>query len=148
MCYYRFDRLTINRTMLNPFPELLMYSLLGPFILRVLVGLIFIDLGLLKFRSEKESWLASFEMLGLRPTDLFLPLYALLQIIGGILLIAGLWTQIAALAFALFTLIELYIEWQARDILKRDMVFYLLVFVISLSLLMTGAGAYAIDIPL
>ena len=61
---------------------------------------------------------------------------------------AGLWTQIAALAFVIFTTIELYIEWQAREILRRDIVFYLLIFAISLSLLLTGAGAYAIDIPL
>ena len=134
--------------MLNPFPELLMYSLLGPFLLRILLGLIFIDLGFLKFRSEKERWLASFETLGLRPADLFVPLYALLQIIGGLLLLAGLWTQVAALAFVIFSGIELYVEWQARDILKRDMVFYLLIFTISLALLLTGAGAYAVDIPL
>lgn len=134
--------------MLNPFPELLMYSLLAPFILRVLVGLIFIDLGLLKFRGEKEGWANSFETLGLRPTELFLPLYALLQIVGGLLLLVGLWTQVAALAFIIFSGIELYIEWQAGEILKRDIVFYLLIFAISLSLLITGAGAYAIDIPL
>ena len=93
-------------------------------------------------------WLASLEALGIQPADLFLPIYALLQIIGGLLLLIGLWTQVAALTFAIFSGIELYIEWQAREILKRDMVFYLLVFVISLSLLLTGAGAYAIDIPL
>jgi len=134
--------------MLNLFPELLIYSSVGPFILRLLLGLIFIDLGFLKFRSEKEAWLASLETLGLRPADLFLPLYALLQLIGGVLLLIGLWTQIAALAFVIFSGIELYIEWRAREILKRDMVFYLLIFTISLSLLLTGAGAYAIDIPL
>ena len=134
--------------MLNPFPELLMYSFLGPFILRIVLGLIFIDLGVLKLRGEKERWVASFETLGLRPADLFVPLYALLQISGGLLLLIGLWTQVAALVFAIFTGIELYVEWKARDILKRDMVFYLLIFVISLSLLLTGAGAYAIDIPL
>ena len=134
--------------MLNPFPELLMYSFLGPFILRVLIGLIFIDLGFLKFKSEKGRWLASFDTLGLRPADLFVPIYALLQIVGGLLLLVGLWTQVAALAFVIFTGIELYVEWQARDILKRDMVFYVLIFAISLSLLLTGAGAYAIDIPL
>lgn len=125
-----------------------MYSPLAPFILRVLVGFIFIDLGLLKFRGEKESWLASFNTLGLRPADLFLTIYALLQIVGGLLLLVGLWTQVAALAFVIFTSIELYVEWQAREILKRDIVFYLLVFIISLSLLITGAGTYAIDIPL
>lgn len=134
--------------MLNPFPELLTFALLGPLILRALLGLIFIDLGLLKFRGEKQSWLASFETLGLRPSSLFVPLYAILQIIGGIFLIIGLWTQIAALAFVIFTGIELYIEWKARKILKRDIVFYILIFVISLSLLLTGAGAFAIDIPL
>mgnify|MGYP003393761621 CR=1 FL=1 len=122
--------------------------MLGPFILRVVVGIIFIDLGFLKFRSEKERWQASFETLGLRPADIFLPLYALLQIVGGLLLLAGLWTQVAALAFVIFSGIELYVEWSAREILKRDMVFYILVFAISLSLLLTGAGAYAIDIPL
>ena len=134
--------------MLNPFPELLNYSLLAPLILRVLVGLIFIDLGFLKFRGEKERWLASFETLGLRPVDLFLSLYAMLQIVGGALLIIGLWTKVAALTFVIFTGIELYIEWRAQEILRRDMVFYLLIFTISLSLLLTGAGAYAIDIPL
>ncbi len=134
--------------MLNPFPDLLMYSFFGPLILRLILGLIFIDLGVLKLRGEKESWTASFQTLGLNPADLFVPLYAILQIVGGVLLVVGLWTQVAALFFALFSGIELYVEWRARDILKRDMVFYLLVFVISLSLLLTGAGAYAIDIPL
>lgn len=140
LCYYR--------AMLNPFPDLLMYSLLGPLVLRVLLGLIFIDLGFLKFRGEKKQWLASFDALSLHPATIFVPLYALLQIIGGFFLIIGLWTQVAALAFVIFTGIELYIEWQGQKILKRDIVFYLLVFVISLSLLITGAGAYAIDIPL
>ncbi|MDP3763748.1 MAG: DoxX family protein [bacterium] len=134
--------------MLNPFPDLLMYSFLGPFILRVVLALIFIDLGFLKFRDEKERWLASFETLNLRPADLFLSFYATLQIVGGLLLLAGLWTQVAALIFVIFTGTELYVEWQAREILKRDMVFYILIFTISLSLLLTGAGAYAIDIPL
>src|SRR3989344_2276084 len=118
--------------MLNPFPELLMYSMLGPFILRVLVGLIFIDLGFLKFRSEKDRWFASFETLNLYPADLLVPIYAVLQVAGGLLLLLGLWTQVAALAFVIFTGIELYVEWQAREILKRDIVFYVLILVISL----------------
>jgi len=125
-----------------------MYSFLAPFVLRLVIGCIFIDLGLLKFKGEKSTWLSSFEALGLRPADLLLPIYAMLQIVGGIMLIIGLWTQVAALAFVIFTGIELYVEWQAREILKRDMVFYVLLFAISLSLLLTGAGAYAIDIPL
>ena len=95
--------------MLNPFPDLLSYSLLAPLILRLVIGIIFIDLGLLKFRSEKERWLASFEALQLRPADFFVYLYGFLQVAGGILLLIGLWTQVAALAFVIFTGIELYI---------------------------------------
>jgi len=134
--------------MLNPFPELLNYALLGPLVLRLVIGLIFIDLGYLKFRSEKDRWLASFETLGLRPADLLLSFYALLQTIGGLMLIAGAWTQVAALFFVISTGAELYIEWRAKEILKRDIVFYILVFAISASLLVTGAGAFAIDLPL
>lgn len=134
--------------MLNPFPELLTYSLLAPLVLRLVLGLIFVDLGALKLRGEKSRWVASFDALYLRPADFFVVVYGVLQIIGGLLLILGLWTQIAALMFVIFTGIELYIEWSARDILKRDITFYLLLFVISLSLLFTGAGAYAFDIPL
>lgn len=134
--------------MLSLFPTLLNYALLAPFILRVVLGLIFLDLGFLKFRSEKKGWIASFETLHLRPADLFVVLYGALQIIGGLLLLVGLWTQGVALMFALFTGVEFYIEWGAREVLKRDLVFYLLLFTISISLLLTGAGAYAIDLPL
>ncbi len=134
--------------MLNPFPELLNFALLAPLLLRGVLGLVFIDLGFLKFRGEKERWLASCEAIGVRPADFFVPLYGFLQIAGGLMLIFGFYTQLAALMFVIFTGAELYIEWQAKDVLKRDLVFYLLLFVISLSLLFTGAGAFAFDLPL
>jgi len=133
--------------MLNLFPGLLI-PMLGPLILRLVIGLVFIDLGLLKLRAEKPRWISSFEALSIRPADLFVVLYGILQIVGGLLLVIGLGTQIAALAFVIFTGVELFIELQAREILRRDMVFYLFLFVVSLSLLFTGAGSYAVDIPL
>lgn len=125
-----------------------MYSALGPLILRLVLGLLFIDLGVLKLRGEKEGWFSAFEALGLRPTNFFVPFYAILQIVGGFFFIMGLWTQVVALAFVIFSGLELYVEWKAREVLKRDLVFYLFVFVVSLSILLTGAGAFAIDIPL
>lgn len=134
--------------MLNTFPSLLIYSPVAPFILRVVLGLILIDLGILKFRAERADWIRSFEALSLKPARVLLPIYALMQIVGGALLIIGLYTQLAALAFAIFLGIELYIEYKEKNILKRDLVFFLLTFSIALSLLFTGAGAYAVDIPL
>ena|SRR5581483_11868803 len=134
--------------MLSLFPNLLNYSLVAPFILRVVLGLIFIDLGALKFKSEKKRWVESFNALHLRPADLFVAIYAAVQVIGGILLIIGLYTQAAALVFVIFTAIELYIEWSAKEILKRDFVFYALLLAIALSILLTGPGVYSIDLPL
>ncbi|MFH1473254.1 MAG: DoxX family protein [bacterium] len=134
--------------MLNPFPELLTFATMGPFMLRVVLGLIFLELGLLKFRGEKQRWIASFDTLNLYPAELLVAFYALLQMVGGLMLVLGLYTQIAALLFVVFSGTELFVEYKAREILKRDLVFYLLLFTISLSLLLTGAGAFAFDIPL
>jgi len=134
--------------MLNPFPEFLNYAPLAPFLLRIVVGFIFLELGVLKFKSEKSRWMQSFETLGLNPATFFVPLYGFLQVAGGVMFLLGLYTQVAALGFVIFTGLELYVEWRAGAVLKRDLTFYLLLFVISLSLLLTGAGAFALDLPL
>ena len=134
--------------MLNPFPELLSYSLLAPFILRVILGVIFVDLGVLKFKKERARFIASFEALHLKPAKELVTLAGILDIVGGTMLILGLYTQIAALAFVILTGIEIYIESKDTKILKRDMTFYVLVLIIAVSLLLTGAGAFAFDIPL
>ncbi|MBX4198813.1 hypothetical protein KW800_00860 [Candidatus Parcubacteria bacterium] len=119
--------------MLNPFPELLSYSTLAPFILRVVLGLVFLDLGILKIKRKHLSWPA---------------LLGAIEVIGAIMLFVGFYTQIAALAIVITTATELYIEWKDSQVLKGDFVFYLLLLAISLSLLLTGAGAFARDIPL
>jgi uncharacterized membrane protein YphA (DoxX/SURF4 family) len=140
--------LCYTRYMLNTFPSLLSYSPLGPFILRVVLGFILIDLGFLKFRGERTQWVQVFSAYKLRPAHLFVSLYGAVEIVGGVLLLIGLYTQIAALVFVVLNAIELYIEYSEGNVLKRDLVFYVLVLAIALSLLFTGAGAYAKDIPL
>lgn len=134
--------------MLNTFPDLLTYSLFAPLILRVVLGVILIDLGVLKFKSEKSRWIATFEGLRLRPSEALVSLYGLIEIVGGIMLVVGLYTQIAALLFVVLFAIEFYLEWTEANLLKRDLVFYILGLAISLSLLLSGAGAFAFDIPL
>jgi uncharacterized membrane protein YphA (DoxX/SURF4 family) len=134
--------------MLNPFPELLAYSLFAPFILRLAAGFIFINLGHLKLASERSRWVLSFEGLRLKPALFFVKTVALLEFGGGILLVLGFYTQIAALILAIITFGELYIEYKEETLLKRNLAFYLLLFVISFSLLLSGAGKPAIDLPL
>jgi putative oxidoreductase len=134
--------------MLNTFPDLLTYSQFAPLILRVVLGVILIDLGILKFKSEKSRWIATFEGLRLRPSESLVSFFGLVEIIGGLMLVVGIYTQIAALIFVVMFAIEFYIEWIEANVLKRDLVFYILCLAISLSLLITGAGKLAFDIPL
>jgi len=134
--------------MLNPFPELLSFSLLSPLFLRVVLGIIFLNLGYLKFGIEKEAWVSFFNITPFRPARFWVGLIALIQIVGGLMLIAGFYTQIAALVFTVITLMELYVENREPVLLNRNFVFYLLLFTISLSLLFTGAGFFAVDLPL
>jgi len=134
--------------MLNTFPDLLTYSLFAPLILRVILGVILIDLGILKYRNEKSRWIATFEGLRLKPSETLVSIFGLIEVVGGIMLVVGLYTQIAALVFVILFAIEFYLEWSENSLLKRDLVFYILCLGISLSLLLSGAGAFAFDIPL
>jgi len=134
--------------MLSVFPEFLTYSLVAPFILRVVLGAIFINLGVLKFTSEKSRWSIFLDGVKLRPTKFILPIFALTEIIGGAFLVVGFLTQVMALIFAIITFAELSIEFREETFLKRNIVFYLLLCAISLSLLFSGAGFLAFDLPL
>jgi len=134
--------------MLNPFPELLVYSLLAPLILRVVAGLLFIDLGVLLFKNEKERWALSLSSLNIPNPKATIKILGVVEILGGAMFILGLYTQIAALILALFTFAEVYIEYKSPAILKRNLIFYIMLFAIVLSLLLSGAGAFAIDLPL
>ena len=132
----------------NIFPELFNYSIIAPFISRVVLGLIFLNLGSLKLGKEKPGWIASMNILNLRPAGFFTSLLGIIEIIGGLLLIAGAYTQLTALILGVIALIELFIEYREESILKRDFVFYLLLTAICTSLLLTGAGLFAVDMPL
>ncbi len=134
--------------MLTVFPQLLNYHLVAPFILRVVLGFILVNLGYQKFKSERARWEKTFETLRLKPKEGFVTGFALIEILGGVALIIGFYTQIAALVFVVITFIELYIEQKEEALIKRDAVFYLLLLAIALSLLFTGAGFFAFDLPL
>jgi uncharacterized membrane protein YphA (DoxX/SURF4 family) len=134
--------------MLNPFPELLTYGLLAPFILRVVVGFVFVNLGLLAFKGEKERWIVSLATLNIPNPKIAVKIFGAIEFIGGVMFLLGFYTQIAALILAVLTFAEAYVEYKDPTILKRNFVFYLLILAITLSLLFSGAGAFAIDLPL
>ncbi|MDP2705205.1 MAG: DoxX family membrane protein [Patescibacteria group bacterium] len=133
--------------MLTLFPELLTYGLVAPFLLRISIGFVLINLGYLSFKGERKQWENVGNLLRI-PEKVFASGYGVFQIAGGIFFVIGLWTQAFALLFSALFLAELLVEYREESILKRELAFYLLLFVISLSLLFSGAGFFAFDIPL
>ena len=140
--------LCYNFRMLNVFPNLLTYGLIAPFILRIVVGIILLEIGYLKLGKEKAAWNMFFQTIHFKPSYIFVALLALIEIVAGGFLIVGYLTQIAALVMAIILFAEAYIELQDGALLKRDIVFYTLLLVICVSLLFSGAGAFAFDLPL
>lgn len=134
--------------MLSVFPNLFTYSELAPFILRLVVGIIFLELGYLKLGKEKSAWNMFFKTIHFRPSYFFVILLATIEIVSGAFLVVGYLTQVAALVMAVILFAEAYVELRDGSLLKRDIVFYTLLLVICVSLLFTGAGAFAFDLPL
>ncbi len=129
--------------MLSIFPAFFTYKLLAPFILRIILGIVFLELGYLKLGKEKKAWHDFFETIHLKPSYTFVTIMALIEIAAGCLILVGYMTQVAALVMSVILFAETYIEFRDGTLLKRDIVFYLLTLAICLSLLFSGAGFHA-----
>lgn len=132
---------------LNIFPFFLDYGLLAPFFIRVAAGLIFLDLGVLKLNKERGRWLALYQNF-LKGGPGLLTGVALIEAVGGILLLIGLYTQIAAIVLAILSFFNLYFEWRDPAFVRRSFAFHLMLFVMTVSLVFSGAGFLAFDYPL
>ncbi len=117
---------------LTVFPALLTFGLFAPFILRVTVGVLRLFVGVERFKSqEKGSQAMSF-----------------LYIISSVLLIIGLYTQIAAIV-AIFLIWFDYRMTKKQGLMTREkMALAIVMKIILISLLVTGPGAWAFDLPL
>jgi len=120
--------------MLSVFPDLFTYSLFAPLLLRVVVG---------AFLISKEY--AVFK----QATTPYVKTKSIIYIIAGVLLCIGLFTQVAALVVALLVAFELWRDGMVKKILSRtETTLFVFILVISLSLMLSGAGFIAIDLPL
>jgi uncharacterized membrane protein YphA (DoxX/SURF4 family) len=132
--------------MLNPFP-IQFLSMLAYVILRIIVGIVFLILGYRHFKNRKA--LAETFSFTLFP---FGSLPSLLLICGeltiGTMFVLGLYTQYAALGALVLSLYMLLFRKRLSHASLPGRLFYLLIFGISASLFITGAGAFAFDLPI
>ncbi|MFA6430737.1 MAG: DoxX family protein [Candidatus Paceibacterota bacterium] len=131
---------------LNTFPQLLTFGIFAPLVLRIIIGFIAINLGSLKLTKERSRWTALFDTIHFRPAGIFIRLFAVVEIIGGLMLIGGAYTQIVAIVFSMIYLASAILEYREEGIEERTLPFYVLMLAISFSLIFTGAGAFGFDI--
>jgi len=122
--------------MLSLFPYFLNYQQLGPFLIRIVVGITLAYFGYRKVRGYMDSSGSNSKMYGY--VEMFVALF----------LIIGLFTQLAALINALILVIKL--SFKARDgkLFTDGINYYILLLVMVLSLVVTGPGFFAFDLPL
>jgi len=125
--------------MLSIFPELLNYPLVAVTVLRVTTGLFFFMFGARLLATIHRIEHARIRMVG----DVF----AVLQCAVGLLLIAGLFTQPAALAGAVLALVSFEVG-IGRGTGTSAKHVQLLLFVLCGGLVFLGPGLFAVDLPL
>ncbi|MDO8593942.1 MAG: DoxX family membrane protein [bacterium] len=134
--------------MLNPFPDLLTFAFFAPLILRLALGILFFNFGHHTLTKGKLQHGALFEALGLKQGTRYATALGIVEIILGILLIIGLYTQIAALVGLILSLAAYYLKGKHDAHVEHRRHLFFLTAAISLSLLLSGAGAIAFDLPL
>lgn len=116
--------------MLNTFPNLLTYSFFAPTLIRVTLALLLFYTAYGFTKQAKPNW---FHVAG--------------HCILGLLLLIGVYTQVVAILGALGSLAAM-VWWDSLPHGRKSRTEAILLFVMFATLLLTGAGALAFDLPL
>lgn len=132
--------------MLSLFPQLLFLAPLGITLLRIAAGLTFLSLAYWHSQRSRELSNVRFILIGKGAWIVYAAI--LFEAVVGAALIAGYLTQLAALLGTLMAI--KCIVWRGRypQFFPLDRVASALLLVICLSLVVSGAGAFALDLPL
>ncbi len=122
----------------------------GVSVLRIVLGYIFLDSGLGKFRrgiSGTGNWFAG---LGMPAPQATARLVASLELLGGLLLIVGLFTHWVAIPLALNMVVASYVQkfklhapFQGGDVQGYEL--DVLMVAASVTLVVAGAGTFSLD---
>ena len=134
-------------TMVNPFPTLLIYGIFAPFLIRIVLGTILLYLSVEHFRSHKEIAHLFSPLFGKASKSIGI-LLGFIEIASGGLLVVGAWTQFGALMVSVLALKSLFIRGTLKSLCPLSKTAYVLMLTMAVSLLLSGAGAFAFDLPL
>jgi len=116
----------------------------GIFVVRVVTGLLFAVHGWQKFAGGIAGVAGFFGKVGIPMPGMMAPFIATLELVGGVLLIIGLWTRWISLLFACEMLVTtLYVQLPAKGWSGADLDRLLLA--VALLLILAGPGAASVD---
>lgn len=133
--------------MLNIFP-ILFLSMLAHAILRVMLGGALLALGYRHLLTQRRALSRSVRPVLRKcalPASIMLGVF---EVVIGTLFVLGAWTQLAALGMIVYALCMLAFRGAFVGAPLPDRWFYAVALAAALSLLITGAGAFAFDLPI
>jgi hypothetical protein len=133
--------------MVNTFPDLLTYSFFAPTILRMLVALSFFYIAYAQAARRKEIAHVKVPILG-HLNQGWVLLSSCIIGLTGIALFLGWHTQLAAIVGAVVVLKHAIYAKKYPRLIPLCRLEYVYLFVILLTLLISGAGVFAIDVRL
>lgn len=137
--------MSLHKLMHNPAMAYLrkpMHADCAKLLLRLAVGAIFINHGVMKFKAGMPAITGFFEGLGIPMPGLMAPFISSLETFGGILLVLGLGTRLFGALFAatMLTAIATAFRWKFANAELES-----LLLAASLALTFLGAGKYSLD---
>ncbi len=117
-------------------------------LMRVVTGVIFAIAGWMKFQNmdgalASYGTIATFTAAGIPAATFFAYLVAIIELVGGIALIAGLWTRVAAKLLAIVMLVAFLLTLTQQGFFMAELP--LVMFVLCFNLFCVGGGKYAMD---
>lgn len=132
--------------MITTFPDLLTFAFFAPTLLRLAAGGVFLYMTWLVYKHRRSAAHAHLPIVGVQPWTVPFTLVAYAAI--GVMLVAGYYTQVAAMLGAIAAWKEWYWGPKMQALFPLSRSTALLLMVICLSLMLTGAGALAFDLRL
>ena len=132
--------------MLSLFPQLFDFQIFAPLLLRLALGLVFIAHGFPKLKSFRAT-AQFFDSIGIKPAKFWVAIVAIVEFAGGIALIAGIFTQLAALLIAVNMIVAIAVVKRKQGFVG-GYEFDLALLAMALALALLGPGAFAFDLPL
>ncbi len=134
----------------NPFPTMFL-ALIAHAVLRVIFGLILMSFGYRHLFAERPTLTQAIAACVPRLSGVakwFAIKLAIAELLLGAMFVFGFYTQIAALATIVYAIKMLFFRKHLNPPLMPTPAFFLLAIGVCLSLFITGAGVFALDIPL